>query len=317
MKRLLSATAVALLVSATAALACPKDGEVVQVVDKGAKNYDCCPKALSKAVAAAMQDMPKITYKVGDFETCCAETAKAKAQHGIKMVYVVGDKTFDREFDALANLTEQLEARMQDMQTLQFAAGGKTFHCPVSAKAACHNGEKVKYQVAGMKFETREKAEEALEQIKLVLTTKTASAKTKSGCNKPCPLEAKQAHAVAASEKKSDCDKAKSATTTTASAKTKPCCDKDKKAKTVAASDSKSDCPHAAKQAQAVAASDKSDCPHAAKATTVTASNDKPCSGEKACCVEKAQQRLATVQDQIRLVVETAAKVALSGGSSA
>ncbi len=169
-------------------------------------------------------------------------------------------------------------------------------------------------------------------------TAQTAGAK--SGCNKgkaaaatvaakdgsPCP-HAFGASAALAGAKKAGCNKAKAAKAATVAAKgDKPCCATGAKAKAAALAAAGSPCSKskAAKAAKAATvASSGSPCNKAAKATTIAAGGS-PCSKSRAAkattvaaeskggCCQKAQKRLVTAQDQIKLIVETAATLALS-----
>ncbi len=65
---------------------------------------NCC------GLTAGMQKLPKIEYMVGETKTCCEESAKAQAAStDAKVVYVVGEETFEDSNEAFVSLVEQTE----------------------------------------------------------------------------------------------------------------------------------------------------------------------------------------------------------------
>lgn len=107
-------------------------------------------------------------YRVGDTDTCCRETAgKMASERGASMHYVVADKVFDDQAEAGEYLAEQLESEIREMMTVQYVAGGKAMHCPMSAKAvATVKGESVSYRVGGVDFGCDKKAAMVASTIK-------------------------------------------------------------------------------------------------------------------------------------------------------
>ena len=77
LNRTLLTAAAAALVCAGAVSACDKDKKIKTVAEK--TTTSCCKATLAKKVDAVMKDMPSMTYKVGDYTTCCPDAAKAKA----------------------------------------------------------------------------------------------------------------------------------------------------------------------------------------------------------------------------------------------
>ena len=71
---------VATLLLAVPAVACDKDAKLT--AGKGttvAKAGGCCSKGkVTKVVDRVMNAMPKMIYKVGNFETCCPDAAQAR-----------------------------------------------------------------------------------------------------------------------------------------------------------------------------------------------------------------------------------------------
>ena len=381
MRKISAMAVLALFGTAGVLLACDKH-KAGKVVLAGAKTAPCCQATFDNAVAGVMKTMPSMAYRVGDTETRCFKSATAQAGKDGKVQFLVADKAYDTETEATIALAGLLEKEIANLQTVQLSAGGNCYGCPMSARAALKDGEKMKYRLAGFDFASREEAEKAQRIITCKLkgcdadcikdctknfrgTAVTAGAK--SGCNKgraaaatvaakdgsPCP-HALGAGAALAGAKKAGCDKSKAAkvaangspcnkgkATTVAAASDKPCSGKSNKAKatTVAA---KGDKPCCAKGAQAKAAAlaaigspcskskaakaatvaaGGSPCNKAAKTATVAASGS-PCSKaakattvaaeSKGGCCKTALKRLATAQDQIKVIVETAATLALS-----
>jgi uncharacterized Zn-binding protein involved in type VI secretion/bacterioferritin-associated ferredoxin len=135
-----------------------------------------CPHSKAKAVTLAsdnervngvMAALPKVQYKVGDQVMCCSKTAAMIAEKDHKTVqYVVGEETFEKEGDAEAKLASVLEAKLAEMQAVQYAVGGDCVKCPVTAKSlAKEKKAEVAYRVAGIDFQDQEKAEKAAGQV--------------------------------------------------------------------------------------------------------------------------------------------------------
>lgn len=120
----------------------------------------CCSKS-NPAIAA----MPAMQYKVGEETMKDSETAEKLAKEsGKEMAFVVGEQSFTDMAEATAKLTSALEEYAGSIQTIQFSAGGECSRCPMTAKALAEkNGGKVMFRVAGIDFETKEKAEKAVQ----------------------------------------------------------------------------------------------------------------------------------------------------------
>jgi hypothetical protein len=126
-----------------------------------------CPTTAK--VQAVLASLPSMTYKVGDKSTCCDKAAGEMAKEsGSKIQYVIGEQTFDAEGDAVAQLAKMIDDEAAKMQTIQFAAGGNCYQCPMTAKSNAQDG-KIAYRVGGVDFETKEQAEKAIENIKVAL----------------------------------------------------------------------------------------------------------------------------------------------------
>jgi len=331
MRKISAMALLALFGTAGVLLACDKH-KAGKVVLAGAKTAPCCKTTFDNAVAGVIKTMPSMAYRVGDSETRCFKSATAQAGKDGKVQFLVADKAYDTETEATLALAGLLEKEIENLKTVQLSAGGKCYGCPMSAKAALKDGQKMKYRLAGFDFATREQAEKALKIVNCKLggcnadCTKDClknfrgaalTAGTKSGCNKgkaaaatvaakdgsPCP-HALGAGAALAGAKKAGCNKGKA--TTVAAKGDKPGCNKGNKAKAATLAAVGSPCNKAKTAKAATVAAGGSPCSKAAKATTVVAAEIKG-----GCC-QKAQKRLATAQDQIKLIVETAATLALS-----
>lgn len=290
MKRVFALSAVLAIGFASAVYACDKEVAAAVAKAKGG----CCPKALNQAVAKVMDTLPAMQYRVGDMTTPCVKTATAKADSAHPIKYVVGDETFGTEGEAVAALAAKLEKMATDMSEIHFAVGNQVYHCPMSAKAACKDGQQVKYQLAGFEFDSMDKAEAALKKMQAYMETKqtlagaetTATEGDKPKCNKPCDKPCgKQAQVAAAQE-------------------TPPC--------------------HKGKVEKAAAEGEKQPC---SKGKTVNLAGDqkpcdKPCgkaknakvagAGDTPSCCKKAQERVASVRDNIREMVEVVAALSMA-----
>jgi len=182
-KKMLSMLAVcALATVVTTAQACPcskskSAGKTKTVADK--TSTPCsksagapCHKGSAKLVASKANShieelvakLPKMQYKVGDTVTVCSKSASTLAEKSHeKMLYLVGDKSFENEAEAKAALAAELEKEIANLESMQFAVGEKCVRCPITAKSmAKESGSKVAYRVAGIDFLKKEQAEKAV-----------------------------------------------------------------------------------------------------------------------------------------------------------
>ena len=92
-------------------------------------------------IAAAMGDLPKMAYKVGDESVCCADAAASLAKTtGQPISYVVGEKSYTDKKAAMTSLVETTEAFVTDFITPckcdvsgATKIAGKACNCPVDA----------------------------------------------------------------------------------------------------------------------------------------------------------------------------------------
>lgn len=110
---------------------CPSSSAVA----KSEESCSSCP------VSIAMNKLPKMTYKVGDKEICCSESAAAMAKDQNKPIhFVVADKTFEDKTQAYTALVESTESFVNSFVTPstceksgKTSVAGKSCNCPVEA----------------------------------------------------------------------------------------------------------------------------------------------------------------------------------------
>jgi len=314
-----------------------KDGKGCDKSAQTVADKDGCSKQCP-LTAKVMAKLPSITYKVGDFETPCLETATAKAGADGKIQYLVAGTTYDCKQQATAALATLIEIEADKLMTVHYLVGDEEIGCPSTAKTmAEQKGTKVTYQLAGLNFESQEKAQLAAETVRKALSDMSAgedqpaAAGAKSGCSKAATAGADApAHCTkgakaqtAGADAPAHCNKDAKAETASAKAGS-GCCAKGKAAAAQTASaDAGSGCSKS--QAGVTTASDEAKssgcCKKAAAATLTSAEGDsKPADGATAAvgedcppgcppgCCPNAEQRLTTARAKIELIVQTAAK---------
>ena len=108
-------------------------------------------------VTAAMAKLPKMTYRVGTENTCCAESAAKLAEQNTTAVhFVVGEKVFEDKTKAYTSLVEQTESMVNAFVTPSCCStsgthtvAGKSCKCEVQGKA---NAELVKTAIKDIKM---------------------------------------------------------------------------------------------------------------------------------------------------------------------
>ncbi|TWU01926.1 hypothetical protein [Neorhodopirellula pilleata] len=131
-----------------------------KLVSTNAKSGEC-PSAC--AVQTAMAKLPKMTFLVGDQETCCSESAAALAKSAEQPIqYKVGDDTFKTEKEAFTTLvtkTEAMVAAFTTPSTCQVSGkttiAGKSCQCPVEAGTLAKKVEEAT-QLVSMKYKVGE-----------------------------------------------------------------------------------------------------------------------------------------------------------------
>lgn len=108
-------------------------------------------------IAAAMEKLPKMTYRVGTEDTCCAKSAAALAEKNSAPIhFVVAEKVFEDKTEAYTSLVEATESMVNDFVTPSSCSksgthtvAGKSCKCEAQA---CKNAELVKTAVEGIKM---------------------------------------------------------------------------------------------------------------------------------------------------------------------
>ena len=111
---------------------------------KCATGEGTCEKCASGEcpIAAAMEKLPKLTFMVGTEETCCNASAEsiAKEKH-LPVIFVVGEKKFEKQAEAMSALADSTEAFVND-----FTA---PHTCNVSGKTSLAGAEMTCSEQAG------------------------------------------------------------------------------------------------------------------------------------------------------------------------
>ncbi len=296
MKKYTTLALVMVLMVAGPLFACGKEGQTASAKDAGCSKHaeTAAPsegnQVASPAVEQIMHKLPHLTYRVGDFETCCPKAAAEKAGETGQIVYVVAGETFDCRGKAMVRLAALLEAEVDKMMTVSYAVGEESFDCPTLAKAKAESiGGKVTYRLAGFDFNTREEA------AGVAATVSEAVARLAAAQGQP---EAQPAAGHAGCGKHRD--KGEAQTTGDQSGS--------EKGEAQTASDNSGGdkpCHHG----KADTASGKSGCNKSCgKGKAQTASAGEPCAKDKsdACCGE-AETRVSAALAKLDTIVRTAA----------
>ena len=154
--------------------------------DSTAKTSSCCSGGCP--ISEAMAALPKMTYKVGEEATCCADSAAALAEKTSAPIhYVVAEKSYDDKSEAMTALVEKTEAMVVAFTTpsvceksgsttiagtacscpmgaaknvklvkeavdavhVSYKVGEETCDCPMKAKELASDGTEMKYVVDG------------------------------------------------------------------------------------------------------------------------------------------------------------------------
>jgi len=133
---------------AAVALACLQSAVMADA--PAAEKSECsgCP------VTKAMDALPKLTYKVGDEETCCSATAAKLAEaDGAHMHYVVAEKEYDAKEEAMVALADVTEKFVSDFATPHTCdVSGKTSICGSSMGCEVSAGKLAEKAKAAMKL---------------------------------------------------------------------------------------------------------------------------------------------------------------------
>ena len=95
-------------------------------------------------IAAAMKELPHMTYKVGEESTCCSKSAaKLAEQHSLPVHYVVGETTFEQKEEAYTSLVEETETFVNNFITpSKCEVSGSTKIAGESCKCSVMAGQK-------------------------------------------------------------------------------------------------------------------------------------------------------------------------------
>lgn len=120
---------------------CPASQTAVASTDQ--EGEACCDNGpcTTCVVSAAMANLPKMTYKVGEEATCCPEGAAELAKTANAPIhFVVGEKVFEAKEEAFVALVESTEAMVNEFVTPthceksgNVTIAGKACNCPVEA----------------------------------------------------------------------------------------------------------------------------------------------------------------------------------------
>lgn len=161
---------------------------------EGSTKLASCQSACSKANDAAHATIPALTYKVGDKEVPCCQTAAdlAKETKG-KVQFVVAGKTYEKECDAMAAYAEVLDQHLNKITSVQFAVGDECVACPITAEEMAKKAKtKVQYQLASFKFAEKTAAEKAAGAAKEAASKVAMKLYVGDECYQ-CPVSAKDA----------------------------------------------------------------------------------------------------------------------------
>ena len=111
----------------------------ISAQETSAENPEQCAGACP--IATAMEELPKMTFMVGKHSACCPDSATAMAEkYELPVMFVVGEKKFDKKNAAFVSLVEQTETFVHkfiepskcDVSGTTTIAG-KTCGCPMEA----------------------------------------------------------------------------------------------------------------------------------------------------------------------------------------
>jgi len=155
------------------ALALAATASMVQADDSKGKCDGVCATESTCCLTEGLAKLPKISYMVGEESMCCEESAKAAAVASkAKLMYVVGDETFDSSKKAFVGLVDQTEKFVSTFATPST--------CKVSGKTT----------IAGESMTCSVKAGEVASKVKKAMDTVAISYKVgEQTCH--CPDEAK------------------------------------------------------------------------------------------------------------------------------
>ncbi len=118
-------------------------------------------------VDAALASLPKIRYRVGEQVMCCEQTAAKLAEStGKPLEYLIGDEVLNGHCAAEIRMAAILEGEIQKLAAVQYAVADESVSCPATAKRLAEKKKAaVAYRVAGIDFESPDKADKAVKLV--------------------------------------------------------------------------------------------------------------------------------------------------------
>ena len=157
----------------------------------------CSSKA---SVACSTKYLPSMAYKVGDKSTHCPKEAKslATAGHG-GVLYVVGDKTYAEEGEAMVALANATDAYLVEFTHVKNGGEGcsEAKVCPMTGKKIESKGAAV-YSVAGRSYDcpkTADRASKVASEAMATVTMKYRVGEKETCCSTTAGAMAKKSNA--------------------------------------------------------------------------------------------------------------------------
>lgn len=160
--------------SATEEVSASASSEKSECTGKCATGEGSCAKCEGGCpITTAMENLPQLTFMVGEEKACCSASAASLAKkHNLPMMFVVADKQFDNEGDAMVALADATEAYVNELT--------QPHTCKVSGKTS----------LAGADIGCSDKASKIAAEMKEAMDTIAISYKVgDKTCH--CPNEAK------------------------------------------------------------------------------------------------------------------------------
>lgn len=181
--------------TAASAFACDKDKAGCDKSAATASAKGCHGKAATAAaggdvvdagVARVMEMMPKMAYKVGDLETPCCYTAKAKAEESNQPIaYIVAGESYTNRAEAMDKLAELITAELQNITQVAYVVDGEIVHCPkAAAETAAAKNVESRALLAGVEFDSAEDAQAVATQLTEKMKEHRAAQASAGGCSK-------------------------------------------------------------------------------------------------------------------------------------
>ncbi len=233
-------------------------------------------------VERVMNQLPQMTYMVGEVETKCGYSAASQAKSSGKPVsYLVAGSSYNCKVTAMNKLAEAMKAELAKTASVSPSVAGSCYHCPMAAAAmAKQKNTEVRYMVAGVEFECEKKAQSVADRLAAKMKECGAATASSKPCSKSAAIASSKPCSKAAGS--SPCSKS-AAKVASARADGKGCC------KTGCAKAAAGGAP-CAKSAEAAVASAKGGCSKSKDAQTASAKGSG-CSKSKAAAAQTASAK--------------------------